>query len=510
MKTRNSLPPVPRPEKTPPEGIGTPFDFDGSGSDDKLHEECGVFGVFGHQDAAAHTALGLHALQHRGQESAGIVSYNGSRFNTHRNLGLVGDIFGSEKVMDSLAGSSAIGHNRYSTTGETLVRNVQPLFAEFAFGGLALAHNGNLTNAQTLRRELVNRGSIFHSTTDSEVLIHMIATSWANTVANRIVDALQGVEGAYSLVGLTDKAMYGVRDPLGVRPLVMGRIDNATILASETCALDIIGAEFVRDVEPGELVIIDENGIQSLRPFAAAKARLCVFEYIYFARPDSIVDGTNVYEARKRIGAQLAKESPVDADLVVPVPDSGNPAAMGFAAEAGIPFEHGIIRNHYVGRTFIEPSDSIRHLGVKLKHNANRAYIEGKRVILVDDSIVRGTTSTKIVEMVRAAGATEVHMRIASPPTLHSCHYGVDTPERDKLIASRLDLEGLRDYIGVDSLAYVSMDGLYRAMGQDGGRDPATPYYCDACFSGEYPIALSDQDNGAATAQLSLLAEQNG
>ena len=513
MKTRNSFRPAHKSEMTLPAdfsmpdaplGMGTPFD------DDKLHEECGVFGIFGHQDAAAHTALGLHALQHRGQESAGIVSYDGNRFNTHRNLGLVGDIFGSEKVMESLKGSSAIGHNRYSTTGETLVRNVQPLFAEFAFGGLAIAHNGNLTNALTLRRELVNRGSIFHSTTDSEVLIHMISTSWANTVTNRIVDALQGVEGAYSLVGLAENVMYGVRDPLGVRPLVMGRIDGATILTSETCALDIIGAEYVRDIEPGELVIIDESGVQSLRPFAAAKSRLCIFEYIYFARPDSVVEGLSVYEARKKIGAQLAIESPVEADIVVPVPDSGNPAAMGYAEQSGIPFELGIIRNHYVGRTFIEPTDSIRHLGVKLKHNANRSYIEGKRVILVDDSIVRGTTSTKIVEMVRAAGAAEVHMRIASPPTMHSCHYGVDTPDSDKLVAANLDLEGLRKHIGVEGLAYISMDGLYKARGQENGRDPATPHYCDACFSGEYPIALSDLDSGAGTAQLSLLAEQNG
>ena len=504
MKTRSSTPPALKSEMAIPAGTGTPFD------DDKLREECGVFGIFGHQDAAAHTALGLHALQHRGQQSAGIVSYDGNRFNTHRNLGLVGDIFSSQKVMDSLVGKSASGHVRYSTTGETLVRNVQPLFAEFAFGGLAIAHNGNLTNALTLRRELVNRGSIFHSTTDSEVLIHMISTSWANTVTNRIVDALQGVEGAYSLVGMTENALYGVRDPLGVRPLVMGKIDDAIILASETCALDIIGADYVRDVEPGELVIIDDNGIQSIRPFAAAKSRLCVFEYIYFARPDSVVDGTNVYEARKRIGAQLAIESPVDADIVVPVPDSGNPAAMGYAEQSGIPFELGIIRNHYVGRTFIEPTDSIRHLGVKLKHNANRAYIEGKKVILVDDSIVRGTTSTKIVEMVRAAGAAEVHMRIASPPTLHSCHYGVDTPDSDKLVAANLDLEELRKHIGVESLAYISMDGLYRAMGQEAGRDPAAPHYCDACFSGEYPISLSDLDSGAGTAQLSLLAEQNG
>ena len=478
-----------------------PFD------DDKLHEECGVFGIYGHHDAAAHTALGLHALQHRGQESAGICAYDGIRFNTHRNLGLVGDIFSSQKVIDSLEGDRAIGHNRYSTTGDTLFRNVQPLFAEFAFGGLAIAHNGNLTNAYTVRRDLVDKGSIFHTTTDSEVLVHLIATSNYSTVSDRIVDALSGVDGAYSLVALTNDAMYGVRDPMGVRPLVIGTIDGATILASETCALDIIGADFVRDVEPGELIIVDDRGMQSLKPFAPTPSRFCIFEYIYFARPDSMVEGSSVYEVRKNIGAQLAREAAVDADIVVPVPDSGNPAAMGYAAEAGIPFELGIIRNHYVGRTFIEPTDSIRHLGVKLKHNANRSYIEGKRVVLVDDSIVRGTTSTKIVEMVREAGATEVHMRIASPPTTHSCFYGVDTPTRDKLIAARLDLETLRAYVGVDSLAYISMDGLYRAMGQE-KRDPDAPHYCDACFSGDYPVALTDHVDGEAPAQLSLLAER--
>ncbi len=475
--------------------------------DDKLHEECGVFGIYGHHDAAAHTALGLHALQHRGQESAGICAYDGIRFNTHRNLGLVGDIFSSQKVIDSLEGDRAIGHNRYSTTGETLFRNVQPLFAEFAFGGLAIAHNGNLTNAYSVRRDLVDKGSIFHTTTDSEVLVHLIATSNFNTVSDRMVDALSGVDGAYSLVALTNDAMYGVRDPMGVRPLVIGTIDGATILASETCALDIIGAEFVRDVEPGELIIVDDRGMQSLKPFAPTQPRFCIFEYIYFARPDSMVEGSSVYEVRKSIGAQLAREAGVEADIVVPVPDSGNPAAMGYAAEAGIPFELGIIRNHYVGRTFIEPTDSIRHLGVKLKHNANRSYIDGKRVVLVDDSIVRGTTSTKIVEMVREAGATEVHMRIASPPTTHSCYYGVDTPSRDKLIAARLDLETLRAYVGVDSLAYISMDGLYRAMGQE-NRDPNAPHYCDACFSGDYPVALTDHVDGEAPAQLSLLAER--
>ncbi len=473
---------------------------------DRMRDECGIFAIFGHPDAAALAALGLHALQHRGQESAGIVTYDGSHFNTHRALGLVGDIFGSQKVMTRLEGDTAVGHVRYSTTGGTLFRNVQPLFAEFAFGGLAMAHNGNFTNGWALRRALVDQGSIFQSTSDTEVLIHLIATSTYSGVIDRFVDALRSVVGAYALVALTDDAVIGMRDPLGVRPLVLGTLDGAHILASESCALDIIGAQHVRDVAPGEIIVIDRRGVQSLSPFAAADSRFCIFEYIYFARPDSLVEGLNVYEVRKRIGAELAVEKPVAADICVPVPDSGTPAAIGFADTAGIPFEIGIVRNHYVGRTFIEPGEQIRHLGVKLKHNANRAYIEGKRVVLVDDSIVRGTTSTKIVEMMRNAGAAEVHMRVASPPISDPCFYGVDTPDKDDLLAAGMDIPAMQEFIGVDSLAYLSIEGLYRALGEDGRHDE--PQYCDACLSGAYPIALVDHDDGDAPAQLSLLAEQ--
>jgi amidophosphoribosyltransferase len=479
-----------------------PFD------DDKLHEECGVFGIYGAQDAAALVALGLHALQHRGQEAAGIVAFDGREFHAHRAPGHVGDIFGDDSVMQNLPGFAAMGHNRYSTAGDkTAARNIQPIFADMEFGGCSIAHNGNLTNAVTLRRQLVSRGCIFQSTMDTEVIIHLIATSTKPTVVDRLVDALRQVAGAYSLVCLTRKKLIGVRDPSGVRPLVLGRLGEAWILASETCALDIIGATYVRDIEPGEVIVIDRDGITSSQPFQQQPERFCVFEYIYFSRPDSVIDGQGVYDARKRIGAELAKESGVPADVIIPVPDSGTPAAMGFAEEAGIPFELGIIRNHYVGRTFIQPTDHIRHLGVKLKHNANRAMVAGKRVVLVDDSIVRGTTSIKIVEMMRAAGATEVHMRIAAPPTRHSCFYGVDTPDSKELLASRMTVEEMADYIGCDSLAFITLDGLYRAMGLE-GRNAQQPQYCDACFSGDYPVPLVDQDAGDAPAQLSLLAER--
>ncbi len=479
-----------------------PFD------DDKLHDECGIFGIYGNDAAAAHTTLGLHALQHRGQEAAGVVSHDGRHFHSHRSLGRVGDHFNSEQVIRALEGSAAIGHVRYSTTGETMLRNVQPLFADLASGGFAVAHNGNLTNARAVRGRLVNSGSIFQSTMDTEVIVHLIATSSYIILIDRLIDALRQVEGAYSLVALTREALIGVRDPLGVRPLVIGQLeDGSYILASETCALDIIGAKFLRDVEPGEIVQITEAGLESIRPFPTGKSRFCIFEYVYFSRPDSLSEGKNVYEVRKRIGVELAKENGIPADVVVPVPDSGTPAAIGYANEAGIPFELGIIRNHYVGRTFIEPTDSIRHLGVKLKHNANRDFIAGKRIVLVDDSIVRGTTSVKIVEMVRDAGAAEVHMRVASPPTTHSCFYGVDTPKREELLAAENDLEAMREHIGVDTLAFISIDGLYRAMGV-GGRDNDAPQYCDACFSGDYPIRLTDQEDGRGPSQLSLLAER--
>ena len=473
--------------------------------DDKLHEECGVFGVFGHADASALAALGLHALQHRGQEAAGIVSFDGNHFHSHRDMGHVGDIFGDSNIINRLPGLSSVGHNRYSTTGETAQRNIQPLFADFESGGFAIAHNGNLTNAGEIRRRLVKRGCLFQSTTDTEVIVHLIATSEFHTVVDRMIDALRQIIGAYSLVAMTNDSVIGVRDPFGVRPLVLGEFDGAYILASESCALDIIGARFVREVEAGEVVVISADGIRSLKPFAPTPSRFCIFEFIYFARPDSRVEGVSVYEARKRIGAELARESHVAADVIIPVPDSGVPSAMGYAEKSGLPYEMGIIRNHYVGRTFIEPADHIRHLGVKLKHNANSAAISGKRVILVDDSIVRGTTSTKIVEMVRNAGAAEVHMRISSPPTTHSCFYGVDTPERDELLAAKNDLAEMARLIGVDSLAFISIDGLYRAMGEP-GRNSAMPQFCDACFSGEYPIALLDRENGPDAPQLSFLA----
>ena len=485
---------------------------------DKFREECGVFGIFGHDSAAAHAALGLHALQHRGQEGAGIVSFDGKQFNAERSLGLVGDHFNDQKIIAQLRGRSAIGHVRYATTGGTTLRNVQPLFAEFDFGGLAIAHNGNLTNAGALKRELVSRGCIFQSTTDTEAIIHLIATARepramvppataSPGVVLRIIEALKQLVGTYSLVAMTQNFMLGARDPYGVRPLVLGELDGALMLASETCALDILGAKFVRDIAPGEIVIIDESGLKSLKPFLPVSSKFCVFEYVYFARPDSIVEGTNVYETRQRIGAELAREAPADAVMVVPVPDSGVPAALGYAQAAGLPFELGIIRNHYVGRTFIEPAAQIRHLGVKLKHNANRATITGKRVILVDDSIVRGTTSVKIVDMVRNAGAKEVHMRVASPPTTNSCFYGVDTPMRDDLLASSRSIEEMRKYIGVDSLSFISLDGLYRATGQQ-NRNAKQPQFCDACFSGEYPIQLTDFLAGDQPAQLSLLSER--
>ena len=476
--------------------------------DDSLHEECGVFGIWDVPDAAVVTALGLHALQHRGQEATGIVSFENGRFHSHRALGLVGDAFGDPRVMAGLPGRNAIGHNRYATTGETILRNVQPLYADFEFGGFAVAHNGNLTNAHLLHKQLVRRGCLFQSTTDSEVFVHLIAISLYTTVEDRLIDALKQVIGAYSLVALSNDALIGVRDPLGVRPLILGRIaGHATggwVLASETCALDIVGAEFVRDIEPGEIVVIDDKGVRSIRPFKPVNERFCVFEYIYFARPDSEMASQSVYAVRQKIGAELARESSVDADVIVPVPDSGVPAAMGYSTESGIPFELGIIRNHYVGRTFIEPTDHIRNLGVKLKHSANRPVLDGKRVILVDDSIVRGTTSKKIVEMVRNAGAKEVHMRISSPPTTHSCFYGIDTPEQDKLLAHSHSVEEMAALIGVDSLAFISIDGLYRALGKP-GRDNGKPQYCDACFTGDYPIALPDHE-ASTERQLSLLA----
>jgi amidophosphoribosyltransferase len=475
-------------------------------AEDRLREQCGVFGIFNHPDAAAIVALGLHALQHRGQEAAGIVAYDGVRFHSERRQGLVGDHFSKSATIDRLPGRSAIGHVRYSTTGETVLRNVQPLFAELEAGGLAVAHNGNLTNGLTLRRELIRGGAICQSTTDTEVVLLLAARSRRSRIVDRFVEALAEIEGAYALVALTNKKLIGARDPLGIRPLVLGELDGCPILCSETCALDIIGAKFVRDVENGEVVVIDGEGVNSFFPLPRLPARPCIFEYIYFARPDSIVGGRSIYDARKAMGAELAREAPAEADVVVPVPDSGVPAAIGYARACGLPFELGIIRNHYVGRTFIQPTQSIRELGVRMKHNANRAVVEGKRIVLIDDSIVRGTTSVKIMQMMREAGAREVHFRISSPPIAYPDFYGIDTPERDMLLAARMDLEEMRRFVGADSLAFLSVDGIYRAMGYP-GRDARQPQFTDHCFTGDYPTRLVDQLGEPGRQQLSLLAE---
>ncbi|MCK4712591.1 MAG: amidophosphoribosyltransferase [Marinosulfonomonas sp.] len=466
-----------------------PFD------DDKLKEECGVFGVIGVAEAANFVALGLHALQHRGQEAGGIVSHDpDDGFNSARRFGYVRDNFTKASLMDTLPGPLAIGHVRYSTAGKkgAVIRDVQPFFGEFAMGGAAIAHNGNITNATALRRELIQHGSIFQSSSDSECIIHLMARSFQSNIPERMKDALRRVEGAFSIVAMTRTKLIGVRDALGVRPLVLGKIGDGWALASETCALDIIGAEFIREIEPGEMVVITKDGIKSHRPFAPAKSRFCIFEHVYFSRPDSILNGQSVYETRRQIGIELARECPVDADLVCPVPDSGTPAAIGFSHETGIPYGMGIIRNQYTGRTFIEPTESIRNMGVLLKLNVNRALIKGKRVILVDDSVVRGTTSRKIKEMILDAGAAEVHFRIASPPTMWPCFYGVDTPEREQLIAATMSEDEMREHLGVDSLRFITLDGLYRAAGQAKGRNNTSPQYCDACFSGEYPVKPAD------------------
>jgi amidophosphoribosyltransferase len=482
-------------------GTGLPPTSD----EDRLREECGVFGVFGHEDAAAITALGLHALQHRGQEGCGIVTYDGHRFNQERRLGLVGDNFSKADVIARLKGRMAVGHNRYSTTGDVILRNVQPLFADLDTGGFAVGHNGNLTNALTLRQELISSGAICQSTSDTEVVLHLIARSKKRRIVERLVDALLQIEGAYAFVCLTNDMLIGARDPIGIRPLLLGRLGSAWVITSETCALDIVGAEFVREIENGEVVAITDEGVTSHRPFPRRPARPCIFEYVYFARPDSIVGGRNVYDIRKQMGAQLAKESPADVDVIVPVPDSGVPAAIGFSQASGIAFELGIIRNHYVGRTFIEPEQRIRQLGVKLKHSANPGVIRGNRVCLIDDSVVRGTTSKKIVSMLKEAGAREVHMRIASPPITHPDFYGIDTPSTQDLLAANMTIEEMCAHIGADSLAFLSVDGIYRAMGYD-RRDSRNPQFTDHCFTGDYPTRLVDQD-GPVHYQLSFLAE---
>ena len=480
------------------------FDFDADA--DRLREECGVFGIFGHPHAAALTALGLHALQHRGQEAAGIVSFDGKRFHSERRMGLVGDNFSDRAVIERLKGPASIGHTRYSTTGETILRNVQPLFAELEGGGFAVAHNGNITNGISLRRQLIRSGAIYQSTSDTEVVLHLVAGSKKPKFVDRFIEAIKQLEGAWSFVGLTNKKLIGARDPLGIRPLVLGDLDGAPILASETCALDIIGARFVRDIENGEVVVISDEGIESIKPFGTITPRPCIFEYIYFARPDSIVHGQSVYAVRKAMGAELARESGAeDADIVIPVPASGVPAALGFAQTAGIPYELGIIRNHYVGRTFIQPTQAIRESGVKMKHSANRAVVEGKSIVLVDDSVVRGTTSVKIVQMMRDAGAKKVHFRISSPPIRFPDFYGIDTPERNNLLAATHSIEEMQAFMGCDSLAFLSVDGIYRAMGEQ-GRNADQPQFTDHCFTGDYPTGLTDQ-SAESPKQLSLLAE---
>jgi len=464
--------------------------------DDKLREECGVFGVIGAADAANFVALGLHALQHRGQEAGGIVTHHpDTGFNEARRFGYVRDNFTSQSLMETLPGALAIGHVRYSTSGtkgHTQIRDVQPFFGEFAMGGAAIAHNGNITNADALRRELIDRGSIFQSSSDSECIIHLMARSLQRNIPERMKDALRRVEGAFSIVAMTRTKLIGVRDPLGVRPLMLGKVGDGWALSSETCALDIIGAEFVREIKPGEMVVITDQGVESFKPFEKKRSRFCIFEHVYFSRPDSILGGQSVYETRRQIGVELAREAPVDADLVCPVPDSGTPAAIGYSQESGIPYAMGIIRNQYMGRTFIEPTEQIRNMGVRLKLNVNRALIKGKRVILVDDSVVRGTTSRKIKEMILDAGAAEVHFRIASPPTAWPCFYGVDTPQREKLLAATMSEEEMREHLQVDSLKFISLDGLYRAAGEAEGRNAKHPQYCDACFSGEYPVTPAD------------------
>ena len=475
--------------------------------DDKLKEECGIFGVFGHPDAAALTALGMHALQHRGQESAGIVSFDGKHFNNEPYLGLVGDHFTKASVIDKLPGNSALGHVRYSTTGNTSLKNIQPLFADLIGGGIACAHNGNLTNGIELRNNLVKKGAIFQSTTDTEALLHLIAQSNKTTIVKKIIDALFELDGAYSIGLLTNKKLIAIKDPLGIRPLVLGELNGAIIISSETCALDIIGANYTRDIDNGEVVVIDNNGIKSYKPFPKVKAKPCIFEYIYFARPDSIIGGKNVYDCRMKMGKQLAKELKTDADIVIPVPDSGVPAALGYAEASNIPYNLGIIRNHYVGRTFIEPTQTIRQLGIKLKHNTNKILIENKKVVLIDDSIVRGTTAIKIVEMMRNAGALEVHMRISSPPIKFPDFYGIDTPNPSELIASSKSVEEIKNLLKLDSLHFLSLDGLYKSMGHE-CRDNINPQYTDHCFTGEYPTKLADRDEGALASQLSLLNDQ--
>ncbi|GLI36566.1 amidophosphoribosyltransferase [Geobacter hydrogenophilus] len=458
-------------------------------------EECGIFGIYGHPEAANLTYLGLYALQHRGQEACGIVSSDGRSLHVHRSMGLVADVFGDQGIFRNLPGEAAIGHVRYSTTGDSVTKNVQPIKVDYSRGSIAVAHNGNLVNAQMVKDELEAWGSIFQTTMDTEVILHLLATSKQNALEDRIAEALGRLKGAYCLLFLTETRMVAARDPQGFRPLCLGKLGDGWVVASESCALDLIEAEFVREIEPGEVVVITKDGITSHFPLKKDEAAPCIFEFVYFARPDSYIFGKNVYMVRKDFGRQLAREHQVDADIVIPVPDSGVPAALGYAQEAGLPFELGLIRNHYIGRTFIEPQQSIRHFGVKIKLNPVREILEGKRVVVIDDSIVRGTTSRKIVKMVRNAGAKEVHVRISSPPTSYPCYYGIDTPTRKELISSSHTIEEIRRYITADSLGYLSEEGLLQAVGA--GKNP----YCKACFSGNYPITFPTL---AAAPQLDL------
>ena len=478
--------------------------------DDRLREECGVFGIYNHKDAAALTALGLHALQHRGQEACGINTFDGKNFYSVKRRGLVGDNFTSEKIIKQLPGNAAIGHNRYSTTGLPIIRNIQPFFADLHLGGISIAHNGNLTNAIHIREQMVKDGAIFQTTSDTETVVQLIAKSRRAKILDKIIDAIFQVQGGYAMVMLSNKKLIGIRDPHGIRPLVLGKLGDSYIFASETCALDIIGAEFVREVENGEIVIINKDGVESVKPFPKQNARPCIFEYIYFSRPDSIVGGKGVYDYRKNLGRQLAIESPTDADLISAVPDSGNPAAIGYAEQSKIQFDMGIIRNHYVGRTFIEPTQQIRQLGVKLKHNPNKAAIKNKTLVLVDDSIVRGTTSKKIVSMLYDAGAKEVHMKISSPPIKYPDYYGIDTPNVSELLAANNSIEEMRKIIGVKTLAFLSIDGVYKALGHE-KRNNENPQFTDHCFTGDYPVKPTDLKNQSEkNNQLSLLSNVTG
>jgi len=475
--------------------------------DDRLHEECGVFGIFDHKDASTLTALGLHALQHRGQEACGINSFDGKHFYSIKRRGLVGDNFTNPDVLEQLPGYVAIGHNRYSTTGLPIIRNIQPFFADLHLGGISIAHNGNITNAIHIREKMVREGAVFQTTSDTETIVQLIAKSKRVKIIDKIIDTIFQIQGGYALVMMTNKKLIGIRDPYGIRPLVLGKLNNSYIFASETCALDIIGADFVREVENGEIVVINKDGIESIKPFPKINPRPCIFEYIYFSRPDSIIAGKGVYEYRKSLGKYLAIESPIEADIVSSVPDSGNPAAIGYSEQSKIQFDMGIIRNHYVGRTFIEPTQQIRQLGVKLKHNPNKSVIKNKKILLIDDSIVRGTTSKKIVSMLYDAGAKEVHMKISSPPIKYPDYYGIDTPVKEELLAANNTVDQMRKIIGVKTLSFLTIDGVYMALGCE-KRDKSNPQFTDHCFTGDYPVEPIDSKNQKEkNNQLSLLSD---